>query len=214
MRVFAVRGTGNYPQTGGSGQFEVRASSSLCTWTAQSDAPWVTLRAGRTAGAPQPSSSRSRPPPGHAARQSPPPAFASASRRPPRPALQCQPGRVHRGRGRRRADCHRDDGALMRMECQQRAPWISLTSAAAGTGAGVATFSIAATSRRGGLGRCRRHSVAVDQGGRRAPPPPDTAPTPCSFANLRTSLPPVAEAGCRSRLGLAARGRPLVTPTG
>ena len=37
--------SGNFPQAGGAGQFEVRASSSLCSWTAQSDAPWVSVRA-------------------------------------------------------------------------------------------------------------------------------------------------------------------------
>lgn len=37
--------SGNFPQAGGAGQFEVRASSGMCSWTAQSDAPWVSVRA-------------------------------------------------------------------------------------------------------------------------------------------------------------------------
>ena len=37
--------SGSFPQAGGSGQFEVRASSTLCSWTAQSDTPWVSVRA-------------------------------------------------------------------------------------------------------------------------------------------------------------------------
>ena len=41
-------GAGNFPQAGGSGQFEVRASSGLCSWTAQADADWVSVRAGST----------------------------------------------------------------------------------------------------------------------------------------------------------------------
>ena len=34
------------PQAGGSGSVDVRASSGLCTWTAQSDAEWITITAG------------------------------------------------------------------------------------------------------------------------------------------------------------------------
>ena len=36
----------SFGQAGGSGAFEVRSSSSLCAWTASSDSPWITVRAG------------------------------------------------------------------------------------------------------------------------------------------------------------------------
>ena len=36
----------NFGQTGGQGAFDVRASSSLCTWSVQSDSPWIQLRSG------------------------------------------------------------------------------------------------------------------------------------------------------------------------
>jgi hypothetical protein len=38
--------SGTFNQTGGSGAFDVRASSALCTWTASSDAPWIAIRSG------------------------------------------------------------------------------------------------------------------------------------------------------------------------
>jgi Putative binding domain, N-terminal/Viral BACON domain len=36
----------SFGQTGGSGAFDVRASSSLCSWTASSDSPWIAIRSG------------------------------------------------------------------------------------------------------------------------------------------------------------------------
>jgi len=33
----------SFPQSGGSGTVDVRASSALCTWTAASDSPWITI---------------------------------------------------------------------------------------------------------------------------------------------------------------------------
>ena len=36
----------SFGEPGGSGAFDVRASSSLCAWTASSDAPWITIRSG------------------------------------------------------------------------------------------------------------------------------------------------------------------------
>src|SRR5262245_29944641 len=36
----------SFGQPGGSGAFDVRASSSLCAWTASSDSPWITVRSG------------------------------------------------------------------------------------------------------------------------------------------------------------------------
>jgi hypothetical protein len=36
----------SFGQSGGSGAFDVRASSSLCPWTAATDVPWITLRSG------------------------------------------------------------------------------------------------------------------------------------------------------------------------
>ena len=36
----------SFGQPGGSGAFDVRASSSLCSWTASSDSPWIAIRSG------------------------------------------------------------------------------------------------------------------------------------------------------------------------
>ena len=36
----------SFGQTGGQGAFDVRASSSLCTWAVQADSPWIQLRTG------------------------------------------------------------------------------------------------------------------------------------------------------------------------
>ncbi|HXW04618.1 MAG TPA: BACON domain-containing carbohydrate-binding protein [Vicinamibacterales bacterium] len=45
--VFTLGGTSaSFPQEGGSGTVGVAASSQLCTWTARSDADWVSIRAG------------------------------------------------------------------------------------------------------------------------------------------------------------------------
>jgi hypothetical protein len=38
-------GSATFPQEGGSGRVDVRASSSLCTWTASSDSSWIVIRA-------------------------------------------------------------------------------------------------------------------------------------------------------------------------
>jgi hypothetical protein len=36
----------SFGEAGGSGAFDVRASSALCTWTSASDSPWITIRSG------------------------------------------------------------------------------------------------------------------------------------------------------------------------
>ena len=36
-----------FPQAGGAGQVEIRASSTQCSWTAESEADWIVLRGGR-----------------------------------------------------------------------------------------------------------------------------------------------------------------------
>jgi hypothetical protein len=45
-RLELAEGSASFPQVGGSGTVQVRASSSLCTWTASSDATWIGLRGG------------------------------------------------------------------------------------------------------------------------------------------------------------------------
>jgi hypothetical protein len=39
----------SFGQPGGSGHFDVRASSQLCAWTATSDSPWIVVRSGASA---------------------------------------------------------------------------------------------------------------------------------------------------------------------
>ena len=80
--------SGSFPQAGGAGQFEVRASSGLCSWTAQSDA--AGCRCGQVRAAREPlqfSSTSRRQAARHAAPRSPPPGSASASSRPLRAVL-------------------------------------------------------------------------------------------------------------------------------
>jgi Putative binding domain, N-terminal/Viral BACON domain len=44
---YALSGpSSSFGQSGGSGTFDVRASSSLCAWTVSSDSPWITIRSG------------------------------------------------------------------------------------------------------------------------------------------------------------------------
>ena len=43
----------SFSQEGGSGRVDVRASSALCAWSAESDAPWIVLRSGSGKGSSQ-----------------------------------------------------------------------------------------------------------------------------------------------------------------
>ena len=45
-RLELAQSSASFPQAGGSGTVDVRASSELCTWTAASDADWVTIKTG------------------------------------------------------------------------------------------------------------------------------------------------------------------------
>ena len=182
-------GAGNYPQSGGSGQFEVRASSSLCAWTAESDAPWVSVRAG--------GSSR-----GTATVQFDVAAAAGAQRSATitaaglrfsvlQTAVACtfsvSPGAfTARGTGDV-LSVTVTTGPSCPWNASSGAPWISLTSAAAGTGPGVATFNIAASSAaRNGSVVVAGQTVGVNQG---------SGSTPCSFAISPDNAPVPAGGG-------------------
>ncbi len=109
---------GSFPQAGGAGQFEVRASSGLCSWTAQSDAAWVSVRAGASSQ-------------GTATVQFDVAAAGGQTRSATITAaglrfsivqnrcelyLQCRSGRLHRRRRRGRAHGHGDDRRRLRVE--------------------------------------------------------------------------------------------------
>jgi hypothetical protein len=44
--ITLAESSGSFPQAGGSGQVQVRASSGMCTWSASADADWIHLRTG------------------------------------------------------------------------------------------------------------------------------------------------------------------------
>ena len=110
--------SGSFPQAGGAGQFEVRASSGLCSWTAQSDAAWVSVRAGASSqGTATVQFDVAAAGARHAAPRSPPPGSVSASSSPPRAVLTVSlPGAFTAGAGGDGAHGHGDDRTRLRLE--------------------------------------------------------------------------------------------------
>jgi len=170
--------SGSFPQAGGAGQFEVRASSGLCSWTAQSDAAWVSVRAGASSH-------------GTATVQFDVAAAGGQTRIATitaaglrfsivQSAAGCTfsvaPGAFTAGAGGAALTVTVTTGPACAWSAASTVPWISLSSAGAGTGAGTASFSISATSAaRSGSVVVAGRTIAVDQGG-------GSAPTPCAFS--------------------------------
>ena len=170
--------SGSFPQAGGAGQFEVRASSSLCSWTAQSDAAWVSVRAGASSQgtatvqfdvAAAGGQTRSATITAAGLRFSIVQSAASCT-------YSVAPGAFTAGAGGDALTVTVTTGPGCAWSAASTVPWISLSSAGTGTGAGTASFSISATSAaRSGSVVVAGRTIAVDQGG-------GSAPTPCAFS--------------------------------
>jgi hypothetical protein len=164
--------SGSFPQAGGAGQFEVRASSSLCTWTSQSDAPWVTVRAGAnsqgTATVRFDVSAA-----GGGARSA---TIVAAGLRfsVVQTASNCTygvaPGVFSASASGDSLTVTVTAGPGCAWTAASTVPWISLSSGGAGAGAGTASFGIAPTSTaRSGSVVVAGQTIAVNQGGASAP---------------------------------------------
>jgi hypothetical protein len=175
-------GSASFNQAGGSGQFEVRASSSLCAWSAQSDAAWVVVRSGGSskgtatvqfdvAAMTGQARSATITAAGQRFTVSQQPATCTFS---VAPLAHTAPG---------------SGGTLTvtvttsptcAWAASSAVPWASLSSPASVTGSGVATFTIAAaSSARAGSVVVAGQTVAINQAGGSQPAPP--APG-CSYA--------------------------------
>jgi hypothetical protein len=172
--------SGSFPQAGGAGQFEVRASSSLCSWTAQSDAPWVSVRAGASSQgtatvqfdvAAAGGQTRSATITAAGLRFSIVQTSASCT-------YSVVPGAFTAGAGGEAVTVTVTTGPGCAWSAASTVPWISLSSAGNGTGTGTASFSISPTSAaRSGSVIVAGKTIAVDQGAGSAPPP-----LPCAFS--------------------------------
>jgi hypothetical protein len=168
--------SGSFQQAGGAGQFEVRASSGLCTWTAQSDVPWVTVRAGASSQGTATVRFDVAPAGGQA--RSATINAAGLSFSVVQTAANCtysvSPGAFDAGAGGDTLTVSVTAGAGCAWTAASTVPWISLSSAAAATGPGTASFSIAATSAaRSGSVVVAGRTIAVNQG---------AGSTPCAFS--------------------------------
>ena len=164
--------SGSFPQAGGPGQFEVRASSGLCSWTAQSDSPWVTVRAGATGQG----TATVRFDVSEAAGQARNATVVAAglSFSVVQTAANCTysvaPGEFNAGAGGDALTVSVTAGSGCAWTAASTVPWISLSSAGGGTGSGAASFSIAATSAaRSGSVVVAGRTIAVNQDGGSAP---------------------------------------------
>ena len=170
--------SGSFPQAGGTGQFEVRASSGLCTWTAQSDAPWVTVRAGANSQG----TATVRFDVSAAGGGTRTATIAAAGltfsvlQTPSNCTYTVAPGEFTAGAGGAALTVSVTAGAGCAWTAASTVPWISLSSAAGGTGAGTASFSIAATSSaRSGSVVVAGRTIAVNQSG-------GGGSAPCAFS--------------------------------
>jgi hypothetical protein len=182
-------GAGSFPQAGGSGQFEVRASSGLCTWTAQSDASWVSLRTGSNGKGTTTVQFEVAASTGQMRTATVTAAGLSYTITQSATTAGCtysvSPGSFNAAAGGDTLSVRLTTGPSCAWTAASSASWISLTSAASGTGPGTATFSIAGSAAaRNGSVVVGGQTVAVSQGGA-APPPsctvnisPDSASIP------------------------------------
>jgi hypothetical protein len=194
-------GAGSFPQAGGSGQFEVRASSGLCSWSAQSDASWVSIRAGASSKGTTTVQFEVAATTGPARTATITAAGLQYSISQSASAAGCtysvSPGSFSAAAGGDTLTVRVTTGASCAWTAASAASWIALSSAASATGPGAATFSIAASSAsRSGSVVVGGQTVAVSQGGA-APPPP------CTFSISPDSA-PVAAAGGGGKVTVAA----------
>ncbi len=170
--------SGSFPQAGGAGRFEVRASSGMCSWTAQSDAPWVSVRAGANGqgtATVQFDVSAAGGQPRNATITAAGLRF-SVVQTAANCAYEVAPGAFTAAAGGDTLTVTVTTGPGCPWTAASTVPWISLSSADGGTGNGSAAFSISSTSAaRSGSVVVAGRTVAVNQGGGTTPP------TPCAF---------------------------------
>ena len=164
--------SGSFPQAGGTGQFEVRASSGLCSWTAQSDSPWVAVRAG--ASSQGTATVRFDVSAAEGQTRSATITAAGLTFSVVQTAANCTytvaPGEFNAGAGGDALTVSVTAGPGCAWSAASTVPWISLSSAGTGTGSGTASFTIAATSSaRSGSVVVAGRTIAVNQGGGSAP---------------------------------------------
>ena len=164
--------SGSFPQAGGAGQFEVRASSGLCSWTAQADSPWVAVRSGATGQGT--ATVRFDVSAGEGQTRSATITAAGLTFSVVQTAANCTytvaPGEFNAGAGGDTLTVSVTAGPGCAWSAASTVPWISLSSAGNGTGSGTASFTIAATSSaRSGSVVVAGRTIAVNQGGGSAP---------------------------------------------
>ena len=160
--------SGSFPQAGGAGQFEVRASSGLCSWTAQADSPWVTVRAGASSQG----TATVRFDVSAAGGQARTATISAAGltfsvvQTTGNCTYGVTPGEFNAGAGGGALTVSVTAGAGCPWAAASTVPWIALSSPAAGSGSGSASFSIAATAAaRSGSVVVAGRTIAVNQGG-------------------------------------------------
>jgi hypothetical protein len=164
----------SFSQTGGSGQFEVRASSGLCTWTAQADAPWVVVRSGASSKGTATVQFDVAATTGQARSATITAAGArfSVSQQPAECAFSVTPLMHSAPAAGGPLTVTVTTAPTCTWTASTAASWVSLSSPASVTGTGTATFSVAASSvARAGSVVVAGRTVAINQGA-----------APCSFA--------------------------------
>ena len=210
--------SGSFPQAGGAGQFEVRASSGLCSWTAQSDASWVTVRAG--ASSQGTATVRFDVSAAGGGTRSATIAAAGLTFSVVQTASNCTytvaPGEFNAGAGGGPLTVSVTAGAGCAWTAASTVPWISLSSAGGGTGSGTASFSIASTSSaRSGSVVVAGRTIAVNQGGGGGSAPctfsisPESAGVPSAGGGGTVTV--TTNAGCQWQ---ASSNAPWLTLTG
>jgi len=192
-------GSASFTQAGGSGQFEVRASSALCAWTAQSDAAWAVVRSGGSSKGTATVQFDVAPMTGQ-------PRSATITAAGQRFTITQQTASCTFSVAPLAHTAPAAGGALTvtvttaptcAWAASSAAPWVSLSSPASVTGSGAATFTIAATSSaRAASVVVAGQTVAISQAGGSQPAP--TPPPPaCSYALSApgATLPPEGGAG-------------------
>lgn len=208
--------SGSFPQAGGAGQFEVRASSGLCSWTAQADSPWVTVRAG--ASSQGTATVRFDVSAGGGQTRSATITAAGLTFSIVQTAANCTytvaPGEFNAGAGGDALTVSVTAGPGCAWTAASTVPWISLSSAGNGTGSGTASFTVAATSSaRSGSVVVAGRTIAVNQGGGSAPCAfsisPESAAVPSAGGGGTVTV--TTSAGCA---WTASSNAPWLTLTG
>ena len=188
----------NFGQTGGPGAFDVRASSSLCTWAVQTDAPWIQLRSGTSGKGTAAVDFEIAPGTGV---QRTGTITAAGLRFSVTQTAGCAytvnpiSHTVPSGGGQVTINVATTPACPWTASPQS--PWITLTTPASASGAGAATFNVAATtSSRAGAVVVAGQTVAISQGALACSYTisPDSASIPASGGSGRVTV--ATASGC------------------